>query len=314
MSFTSDVKLELMTLPLKTCCRVAELSALFAVNGQVNITSEGVTLSFMTTSLPLARKVIRSVKLLYQTDVEVVSKKQVKLKKKNQYIVTVKNKAHTMINELSLMDESRGFAATIDDTLLRQSCDHRAYLRGVFLASGSINHPDSSSYHCEMTVPNESFAYAVKHLLNGFDLNAKVLAKKRSHMVYIKESEKIADFLRIIDATNALFMYEDERIKRDFVNSITRVMNMEIANQNKTLEAANRQLKHIAVLENLVDTDKLPETVKEAITLRKAYPEASLTELSELSEKHLHKNISKSGLNHRFRNIASMVEAVLDYD
>lgn len=312
MSFTSDTKQELLTLPMNDCCRIAELSALFAINGHLSLSSEGVALVFQTTSLPLARKVIVSLKRLYQISVDVLSKKQVKLKKKNQYSVIVREKVHTVINELSLMDEDKGYAQTLDETLIIKECDKRAYLRGAFLASGSINHPNSSSYHAELTIPSMGLAEDIMDLMNSFDLNTKYISKKKNYLVYIKESEKIADFLRIVDATNALLTFEDERIKRDFVNSITRVMNMEIANQNKTLDAANKQLKHIAILENLVDMNKLPETLHEAIFLRKTYPEASLNELSEFSKDHFNKPISKSGLNHRYRNISALAMEVLD--
>ena len=312
MSFTSDTKQELHTLPSDDCCRLAELSALLSVNGHLTISSQGVHVTFITTSLPLARKVITSIKKLYHIEVEVMSKKQLKLKKHNQYIVTIKDKAHKIINELALMHDSLGYAQTIDRTLLLKTCDQRAYIRGTFLASGSINHPRSSSYHCEINVQSESYAKSLTELLNEYDLKAKYIAKRNQYIVYIKESEKIADFLRIIGATGALLTFEDERIKRDFVNSITRVMNMELANQNKTLEAANRQLKDIAVLENLVEIDKLPTSVHEAIFLRKRYPEASLVELSEKSAQHFSKPVSKSGLNHRFRNIKTIAEEILN--
>ncbi len=311
MSFTSETKGELLQLKAERCDALASLSALFAVNGHLAISSEGVALSFQTTSLPLVRYMIKTVKSLYGVQVDVVSKKQVRLNKKNQYALTVKEKAHTIINELALMDESRGFARTIDEMIVMKPCCQRAYIRGVFLASGSINHPGSSSYHAEMAIPSESFAEAFKDLLNTFDLNARHLEKKRHYIVYIKESEKIADLLRIMDASQALLKFENERIQRDFVNSITRVMNMEIANQNKTLQAANHQLKQIAVLENLVEADSLPETVRQAIFLRKTYPEASLLELSELSGEHYNRKISKSGLNHRFRNIDAMAKEAL---
>lgn len=312
MSFTSDTKRELMTLEMTDCCRLAELSALLSVNGHLSISNEGVSITFQTTSLPLVRKVITSIKKLYKIEVDVISKAQVRLKKKNQYSVVIKQKAHTVVNELALMDQNKGFAQSIDETLILKPCDARAYLRGVFLASGSINHPRSSSYHAELAVPNEGFAEDLIDLMARFDLNAKLHKKKRGMMVYLKESEKIADFLRIVDATKALLKFEDERIKRDFVNSITRVMNMELANQNKTLEAAKKQLKDIAVLENLVDMEKLSENLHQAIFLRKKYPESSLQELSEHSDEHFRKPISKSGLNHRFRNIHQMAQEVLD--
>ena len=152
----------------------------------------------------------------------------------------------------------------------------------------------------------------IRDLLNFFNLKAKYLKKKRGFIAYIKESEKIADFLRVAGAYNALFTFEDERIKRDFVNSITRVMNMEIANQNKTLEAANKQLRSISVLENMIDVSKLSKSMREAITLRKANPEMSLNELSDLSDDLFNKTISKSALNHRFSNINDLADQIME--
>ncbi|MGM0436484.1 MAG: DNA-binding protein WhiA [Bacillota bacterium] len=312
MSFTSDAKKELMNIEQKPCCEIASLSAMLAINGYLSLSSEGMSLVFQTTSLPLARKVIKTVKSLYKVHVDVIYKKGVRLQKKNQYVVTIKEDVMSIMHELNLMDEETGFAHDIDETLVLKDCDKRAYLRGAFLASGSVNAPISSSYHLEISVPTEGFAEALRDLFNEYDLKAKTLKKKRNYLVYVKDSEKISDFLRIVGATNALFHFEDERIKRDFVNSITRVMNMEIANQNKTFEAAKKQLNQIRILEKIMDEDELPDSVKEAIFLRKTYPEASLSELSELSKKHYNKQISKSGLNHRFRAITKLVGKVME--
>ncbi len=311
MSFAADTKKELMTLPATQCCLIAETSALLSVNGQLEISKEGLALTFSTTSLALARKALRSLKRLYDVPVEITAKKQVRLKKKSVYALRVREKASLIVNELSLLDDESGYATVIDDTLLIKECDRRAYLRGAFIGAGSVNDPGSQTYHLEINVPSEAYANALADVMNGFELNARVIPKRNRYLVYVKESEKIADFLRIIDATHALLAFEDVRIKRDFVNSITRVMNMELANQNKTLAAATKQLRHIAVLENLTDMERLPKTLHEAMHLRKTYPEASLAELSEMSRDHFNTEISKSGLNHRFRNIAQLAEEVL---
>ncbi len=312
MSFTSDTKQELMRIQTDSCCTVAMLSALMSVNGYLSLSSDGMRIVFQTTSLPLARRTIQMFKSLYPVTVDVFSKKGVKLQKKNQYLMVVKEKVNMIVRELGLMDEESGFAHHVDDAIVQRDCCKRSYLRGAFLAGGSINHPKSSSYHLEIHTPNQSYASSLAELMNEFSLNTKTHEKKRGYLVYIKNSEKIADFLRITGANTALLTYEDERIKRDFVNSITRVMNMEIANQNKTFEAANKQLKYIEVIEKLVDEERLPKSVQEAIFLRKTYPEASLVELSELSKHHFKKPISKSGLNHRFRNITRIAKEALE--
>lgn len=312
VSFTSDLKQEILTLNQKTCCDIAMLSALLAINGHLSLSHEGMGVVFQTTSLPLARKVIKLIKNLYKIEVSVGYKKQVKLNKKNQYHITINQHVMPMMRELGLMDENHGYAYRIDETIIQKPCDLQAYLSGAFLASGSINHPRSSSYHLEISGLNEHYANELTELMNRYDLNAKPLNRKKHSIVYIKESEKISDFIRIVGATNALFVFEDERIKRDFVNSITRVMNMEIANQHKTLEAADKQLKNIAIIENLLDETLLSKGVQQAIYLRKEYPDASLTELSDLSRNHYNKAISKSALNHRYREIDQLASHALE--
>ena len=308
MSFASDVKSELLSVKADNCCKLAELSALLRLHGDINLSSDGLRVEFHSTNLGIARKVIKSVKDLYSVDVEVLSKKQMKLNKHDMYIIVINNNANEIINELGLMSPQENI---LDEPLLNKECCRRAFLRGAFLASGSINSPMSSSYHMEISTSIERNAMNIADLLNSFNLNAKYIKRKKGFIAYIKESEKIADFLRVVSATAALFTFEDERIKRDFVNSITRVMNMDIANQNKTLEAANKQLRQISVLENMIDITKIPKSMREAITLRKMYPESSLNELSEYSYDLFNKTISKSALNHRFRNIQELADSIL---
>lgn len=309
MSFTSNVKSELLSNTADNCCNLAELSALLKIHGDVHLSSDGLSVEFNTTNLQIVRKVMTFIKELYKIDVDVMSKKQMKLKKKDIYIVTIKNKASQIINELGLMNNNEDI---MNDPNLLKECCKRAYLRGAFLASGSINSPKSSSYHLEISTTNEQDAINVRDLLNFFLLNAKYIKRKRGYIAYIKEAEKIADFLRVVSAIGGLLNFEDERIQRDFVNSITRVMNMEIANQNKTLDAANKQLRSISVLENMLDINKLSKSMREAIELRKMHTEASLQELSEISGEMFNKIISKSALNHRFRNINDLADQIME--
>jgi len=312
MSFASDTKSEMLTLKADKCCKLAELSALLRMNGEINLSSDGLRIEFHTTNIQIARKVISSTKELYRIEVDIMSKKQMKLKKNDMYLVIIRNKASEIINELGLMNNTDNYQETIESTLIVKECCKRSYLRGAFLAAGSINSPKSSSYHLEIHSGDEIHALALQELMTYFYLNSKVIKKKRGYITYIKESEKIADFLRVCGAINALFEFEDERIKRDFVNSITRVINMEIANQNKTLDAANKQLRSISVLENMVDPTKLPKSMREAIILRKKFPESSLNEMSDMSEEVISKRVSKSALNHRYRNINDLAQQILD--
>lgn len=309
MSFASDTKSELLSIKADKCCLLAELSALLRLSGDIHISSDGLSIEFQTTNLQIARRVIKNVKEAYRIDVDIISKKQMKLKKNDIYIVIIRNNVNSIINELGIMSNAESL---LGEPLLVKECCKKSFLRGAFLASGSINSPTSSSYHMEISTNDEIIAASISELLNYFHLKSKFIRRKKGFIAYIKESEKIADFLRLVGAVNALFLFEDERIKRDFVNSITRVMNMEIANQNKTLDASAKQLRSISVLENMLDLEKLPKSMKEAIELRKEFPESSLNELSDISEQMFKKRISKSALNHRYRNINELAEQILE--
>lgn len=138
MSFASDVKSELLSNKADSCCNLAELSALLKIHGDVHLSSDGLSVEFHTTNLQIVRKVILFIKELYRIDVDIMSKKQMKLKKNDLYIVTIRNKASQIINELGLMSNSDDI---LNDPILIKECCKRAYLRGAFLASGSINSP-----------------------------------------------------------------------------------------------------------------------------------------------------------------------------
>ena len=207
MSFASNVKSELLNIKAEKHCMLAELAGLLRVNGEVLISSNGLRIEFHTTNLAIARHTIKSIKNLYNIEVEIRSKKQMKLQKHDMFIVILTSKANTIINELGLMNHSEDIT---NDPILLKPCCKKAYLRGAFLASGSINSPRSSSYHLEIHTTLEETAQGIMELLNHFELNAKAIARKRGYISYIKESEKISDFLRLTGAINALFTYEDE--------------------------------------------------------------------------------------------------------
>ncbi len=307
MSFAQTVKQELLQAALEPYETPAFLSALFAINGQY----DGKTLTFKSVSLGLIRRVMALIKSMYDVPIEINHEDDEKLTQlKYHYLILPE--PDVLIHELGLM-ENEVFAERIDEVILTRKEAKVAYIKGAFLASGSLNSPESSSYHLEIKTHHAKIAEDIRELLESLFLPSKVLKRRQSlYIIYIKESEKIADFLRTVGARNALFTFEDERIKRDFYNSITRVMNIELANQNKTIMAADKQLKNIAILENIGDIDDLPAGLIEAIELRKKYPELSLIELSLKAETDLNKRITKSGLNHRFRQIEALAVSAME--
>lgn len=310
MSFSQQVKAELQGLKHLSCCNKAELSAMLHINGSIEKNSEGISIVFQTTNNAVVRRFMTLTKDLYKIDLTILKKQVKQLRKHDLFVVKITEKVNFLISDLSLINEASMFFQDVDLHLIEDECCKRAYLRGVFLASGSINSPETSAYHLEMQSFSSQQANIIQELCSEFTLNAKVSKNKRGYITYIKEAEKIADFLRVIGANNSLFEFEDSRIKRDFKNSINRVINCDLANEKKAMDAANRQLEYIEIIEKKL-RNNLPKSIQEAIFLRKTYPEASLLELSYVSVEHFEEQISKSALNHRFRAIKDLANKLM---
>jgi len=310
MSYTSEVKSELANIKNLSCCQKAELSAMLHISGSVELSSKGLLLAFQTTNNAVIRKFMKLVKERYKIEPELISKKQLNLQKNDLFIAHIEDKVDLIMNELSLMNKQALFFQDVNPDLIKKECCKRAYLRGAFLGGGSINSPETATYHLEIQTTSDKQAEVLKSIGEEFQLNAKVSKNKRGYIMYIKEAEKISDFLRVTGATNQLFEFEDSRIKRDFKNSINRVINCDIANERKALDAAAHQLKHIEIIEKK-NASELPKSLKEVIELRKLYPDSTLNELSYAALEHYGYLISKSALNHRFRALKDLANTLL---
>lgn len=198
------------------------------------------------------------------------------------------------------------FNLGIDKEIIRKPCCKRSYLRGAFLAGGSVNNPEGSSYHLEISSMYEEHCESLVGLANKFDLNARCIERKKGFIFYIKEGEKIIELLNIIGAHQALFKFEDVRIMRDMRNSVNRIVNCETANLNKTIGAAVRQIENIKLLQREVGLDSLPDKLREVAEVRMQHPDMNLTEVGEM----LKGKVSKSGVNHRLRKIDELAEKI----
>ena len=181
----------------------------------------------------------------------------------------------------------------------------RSYLRGAFLATGSVNNPETSSYHLEIYSLYEDHNQTICEMMNRYSLNARTAKRRSGYITYLKEAEKIADFLSLIGATSSMLKFEDVRIMRDMRNSVNRIVNCENANFNKVADAANRQIESIKYLDKKIGLNNLPVKLQEIAIARMAHPEVSLKELGELVPGG---PISKSGVNHRLRKIMEQAE------
>ena len=292
MSFTSIVKNEVSKLETIETERITELSAIIRNIGVIDE-----TIKISSENASVARRIFQLVKDIYNITPKITVRKGYNFNKNFIYILEIMNKKQIIIDDLSLNDNIPKDYIYADPDLIR------AYLRGLFLSVGSINDPKKSRYHLEFLVNNLEYANFISNLLEQFNLNSKVLKRENRYMIYIKEAEKIGDFLRIINAIQAVFYYEDIRIYRDHKNMTNRLNNCEQANIEKMLDTANKQIKDIEKIKTIGGLDLLDEKTKIAAIYRLKYPEASLLELSEIISLETGNKITKSGLHHRFKKI-----------
>ncbi len=210
------------------------------------------------------------------------------------------------MSSLCIVSEGFLFTPGIDQVIVQDNCCKRAYLRGAFLAGGSVNSPEGTSYHLEISSMYAAHCEALCDLMNEFELNARCIERKKGFVLYIKEGEKIIEFLSIIGAHQALFRFEDVRIMKDMRNSVNRIVNCETANLNKTIGAAVRQIENIKLLQKEIGLENLPEKLREVAETRLKHPDINLKEVGEL----MAGTVSKSGVNHRLRKLDELADKI----
>ena len=296
MSFTGTVKNEITTLKLTETAKIALISAFFRNNYQIiknyiTISSENDSvISYLKDLLDSYEEISYSEELLDNNNFS-----------KNKLKALVITKGDEFVKETFCINSD-----IVPNYLVELDDEVRGYLRGVFFSSGSINDPKTSRYHLEFLIEKSQEAVFVQKLLNNYSLNVKVLSRDKGFMLYIKEADKISDFLKIIGCSKAVLYYEEIRVYRDTKNKTNRINNCEQANMDRVLQTAMDQLNYIKILEDNMAIELLDDKTKEALEYRKRYQEASLKELSEIISLETGKKITKSGLNHRFRKIKEL--------
>ena len=307
MSFASETKKELTQIETDDESLKAEVSALIRMNGSLSFANRQLSLDVQTENAAIARRLYTIVKKMYPYNVELLVRKKMRLKKNNVYICRVREGAREILADLEIVSNSFEFNHTIAETIIPKNSQRRAYLRGAFLAGGSVNNPETSSYHLEVYSLYKEHGEALAELMNHFDLNAKTIERKKGYVTYLKEAEKISDFLNLVGATQAMLKFEDVRIVRDMRNSVNRIVNCETANLNKTIGAALRQVDNIRYIDNTIGLDQLPEKLREIARLRVEYQDVTLKELGEMVSTGV---VSKSGVNHRLRKIDEIADGL----
>ena len=303
MSFTYVVKDEASKLETTRLEDIPELSAIIRIAGKI---SDNINITIENNAV--ARRVFKLFKEIYGITPSITVRNK-KLGKGLTYILNINTMVKDVLEDLSIIDNNK-YLSIPKEYLISDEEQLRAYLRGVFLVSGSVNDPKTSRYHLEFILDTKEYAYFINELLNSYDLNSKVIKREKNYTVYIKEAEKISDFLRVIKAFSAVMYFEDIRIYRDHKNMTNRLNNCEQANMDKVFMTANKQIKDIEKLYELDVVDLLDEKLKAVIEYRMKYKESSLKELAEIMSLETGMEITKSGLNHRFRKIKEILDNI----
>lgn len=297
MSFTSNIKSEITKQKFD---KPEQISLLSGIIRNENIEN---TIKISNENKDVANLIFNIFQKEYQVIPKITVRKGYNYNKNYIYMIEVNKKVEEIKKDLSIDKPTPDTYITDDDNLTR------AYLKGLFLAKGSINDPKTSRYHLEILVNNEEYAKFINDILNSYNLNSKILKRETKYMIYIKEAEKIGDFLRLIGTTRSLLYYEDIRIYRDHVNMTNRLNNCEQANVDKIIQTAEQQIKDIELIQKY-GLDLLSEKEQLAANYRLKYKEASLQELSEIISIETNQKITKPGLHHRFDKIKKLAERI----
>lgn len=304
MSFTGEVKSEIIGLETLETEKISELSAIIH-----NSSIADRTIKINSENNAVIRHVFSLIKDLYRVTPKITVRRGYNYNKNYIYILEMNLKSDEILNDLGIKEKNKLLNIPKsyiidDDSLLRQ------YLKGVFLMCGSINDPKKSRYHLEFLVQNLEYSNYLCFLLNKFDLNSKVIKRENKYMVYVKEAEKIGDFLRILGATKSLLYYEDIRIYRDHKNMTNRLNNCEQANVDRIISTAIEQVKDIQTIIDAGGLELLDSKEQVIAQYRLKYKEASLLELSEIITIETGHKITKSGVNHRMKKIKTLASII----
>lgn len=308
MSFSKDVKEELSRqLSPARHCMIAELAAIISLCARQETSEEECqVLNLYTESLAVARKFFTLVKKTFNIETNISIRRNLHLKKGKAYTLSIRDQNAVqkiiMTTKLIFLEDNQQ-RMQVDNVVLVNSCCKRSFLRGAFLSSGSISDPEKT-YHFEIVVPSDYEANQLKNLMSDFNIDAKIILRKRNYVVYVKEASLIVDVLNVMEAHVSLMNLENVRILKEMRNSINRQVNCEAANINKTVQAATKQMEDIIYINDTIGLEQLSEGLEEIAKLRYANPEASLKELGE----RLCPPIGKSGVNHRLRKISMIAD------
>ncbi len=310
MSFSSRVKDELSRqVSAARHCQIAEMSAILSLCGRVKISaSDHFSIEMHTENVAVARKYFTLLKKTFNISTDVSIRRGGNVSRNRTYIVAVRehDDALKVLQAAKLIDaqgEIRENLSLVRNVVVQNACCRRAFIRGAFLAAGSISDPEKF-YHFEIVCPSMAKAEQLKGIIAAFEMDSKIVLRKKYYVVYIKEGDQIVDILNVMEAPVALMELENIRILRGMRGNVNRQVNCETANINKTVSAAVKQMEDIRFIQETIGLDGLPESLQDMARLRLERPEATLKELGEALEPP----VGKSGVNHRLRKLGQMAD------
>ena len=311
MSFSGKVREELAgNISPARHCQIAELAAFIGMCGTIAVNSfEHYSIRIHSENFLVARKVFTLIEKTFNIRTDISIRRNI-LRKSVSYAVVVKrhDDALRILQATKLISGNKAEAGAIhpfSPLVIQQICCRRAFLRGAYQAAGSMSDP-RKSYHFEIVCSSLQSAEQIREVICSFSLDAKIVNRKRSFVVYLKEGSQIVDILNVMEAHVSLMELENVRILKEMRNSVNRKVNCETANINKTVSAAVKQVEDITYLRDTVGFDNLPDNLVEAAAVRLENPDATLKELGEA----LHPPVGKSGINHRLRKLSEMADKV----
>ena len=313
MSFSANVKEELYKhVSGARHCQLAELAAILHFCGSIGSCCSGNFLQIRSENALVVRKGFTLLEKTFNIGTEM----QVAHEGQGSFVLRIEQQdlVRRILQSTKFLDGEGMFAGSTGDVsnglrepvnkmVIKNSCCQRAFLRGAFLAAGSLNDPDRG-YHLEIVCSQEPQAVQIQELLSGFEIEARIVQRKRYHVVYVKEGGCISDFLNVAEAHVALMEFENSRVVRDVRNNVNRRVNCETANITKTVTAAARQLDDIMFLQEKYGFENLPEGLREMAVVRLEHPDAPLKELGAF----LDPPVGKSGVNHRLRKLCELAD------
>lgn len=313
MSFASETKNELARIvPEKKCCMLADIAGFMRMAGSIQFAGGGkFKIMMMTSNLAVVRHYKTLIKNYFSVDIGLEMEQGGSLEKGSKYILSIgpEDLSEQILRETGILMVKEGMNFISDgiyEGLIKTKCCRKAYLRGAFLASGTVNNPEKG-YHFEITTSTEVLAKDMRKIVNSFtDISAKTVERKKGYGVYLKAREQIRDVLAIMGASSQFFEFDNVLMMKDIISKTHRENNLDNANIDKALKAAEKQISNIKKIQQIKGLDFLSPKLKQAAEARLNNPDLGIEDLGKTMDPPL----SKSGINNRLRKIEEIANSL----